>query len=57
MATPALHFTTPPRPRPTALGDMLQHIAERSPKDLKAIEVLTRLVIARLDAEDQRSPQ
>jgi hypothetical protein len=47
MATP-LPFARPPTSRPRLLGDKLQEIAVRSPKDLAAIEVLADYVLARL---------
>ena len=40
-------------PRPRALGDTLQYLAFRSPKDLAAIRQLAEMIAHTLRAEDQ----
>lgn len=41
---------------PRTLGDKLQDIARRSPRDLHALDVLADLVLERLDAEQPETP-
>jgi hypothetical protein len=38
------------------LGDKLQEIGRRSPKDVRALEVLADMVLARLDAQQVADP-
>ena len=57
MAISALDFTRIyPHPKPVrrSLGDKLQSIAGRSPKELLAIEVIVDLVLRHLDEDDER---
>lgn len=59
---PPLEFAPrrPRRPRrpitlpKRALGDKLQVLAERSPRDLLAIEVLTDFLLGQLDEHDHK---
>lgn len=53
MTTSAAAITraqTPPPPADRELGDILQSIAHKSPKDLAALKVLARMMLDRLDA-------
>ena len=40
-----------------SIGDKLQDLANRSPKDLIALEGIIDVVLARLDAEDSLKPK
>ena len=52
MATQAVDYRNPYQPpRRLTLGDKLQRLAELSPADLRALEVLVDLVLARLIAD------